>query len=106
MGWRWTFILAGIAGFVWLLFWIPMYDVPEKHKRVTQAEYALIHSDKEEAAAAGGRGLAARSAAAADLVLPLGKFLTDPVWWFFLYLAARLPQGHARAQLKTAGCPW
>jgi ACS family hexuronate transporter-like MFS transporter len=85
MGWRWTFILAGIAGFVWLLFWIPMYDVPEKHKRVTPAEYALIHSDKEEAGA-GGRPMGWLRA----LRLPqtwsflTAKFLTDPVWWFFL----------------------
>jgi len=84
-GWRWAFVLAGLAGFVWLLFWIPMYEVPEKHKRVSPAELALINSDGDEAAA-GGKPMGNLRA----LRLPQtwsflsAKFLTDPVWWFFL----------------------
>ena len=84
-GWRWTFILAGLAGFVWLFFWFPMYDVPEKRKNLTKAEYELIHSDKDEGGS-GGRPMGYVRA----LKLPqtwsflTAKFLTDPVWWFFL----------------------
>jgi MFS transporter, ACS family, aldohexuronate transporter len=83
-GWRWAFILAGLAGFAWLAFWIPMYEVPEKHKRLTPAEYALIHSDAPDAS--GGRPMGELRA----LRLPqtwsflTAKALTDPVWWFFL----------------------
>ena len=84
-GWRWTFVLAGLAGFVWLLFWIPMYEVPEKHKRLRPAEFALIHSDSDEARP-GGPPIGYLRA----LQFPqtwsflTAKFLTDPVWWFFL----------------------
>ena len=84
-GWRWAFILAGLAGFVWLFFWFPMYDVPEKRKNLTRAELELIHSDKDEGGT-GGRPMGEIRA----LKLPqtwsfmTAKFLTDPVWWFFL----------------------
>jgi ACS family hexuronate transporter-like MFS transporter len=84
-GWRWTFVLAGLAGFVWLVFWLPMYDVPEKRPNLTKAEFDLIHSDQDEGAT-GGRPMGQLRA----LKLPqtwsflTAKFLTDPVWWFFL----------------------
>ena len=84
-GWRWAFILAGLAGFVWLFFWFPMYDVPEKRKGLTRAEFDLIHSDKDEGGI-GGRPMGWARA----IKLPqtwsflTAKFLTDPVWWFFL----------------------
>jgi ACS family hexuronate transporter-like MFS transporter len=85
LGWRWAFVLAGIAGFVWLLFWLPLYDVPDKRPHLTRTEFELIHSDKEEGGTSGrpmGWGRA--------LLIPqtwsflTAKFLTDPVWWFFL----------------------
>jgi ACS family hexuronate transporter-like MFS transporter len=85
LGWRWAFILAGLAGFLWLFFWFPMYDVPERRKTLTRAEYELIHSDNEEGAS-GGRSMSY----ARLLKIPqtwsflTAKFLTDPVWWFFL----------------------
>jgi ACS family hexuronate transporter-like MFS transporter len=85
LGWRWAFVLAGVAGFVWLLFWFPLYDVPEKRTSLTRTEYELIHSDREE----GGRGGKPMGWGRA-LLIPqtwsflTAKFLTDPVWWFFL----------------------
>ncbi|HXK08295.1 MAG TPA: MFS transporter [Vicinamibacteria bacterium] len=84
-GWRWTFVLAGLAGFVWLFFWFPMYDVPERRKGLTAAEFALIHSDADEAGAGGApmgelRALRIRQ----TWSFLTAKFLTDPVWWFFL----------------------
>jgi MFS transporter, ACS family, hexuronate transporter len=84
-GWRWTFVLAGAAGFAWLFFWIPMYEVPEKRKGLTRAEYELIHSDKDEAGAGGqpmGNLRALRFPQTWSFLT--AKFLTDPVWWFFL----------------------
>src|SRR5687768_5248935 len=47
-GWQMAFIIAGIAGFLWLLLWIPLYDAPERSKRVKPAERELIESDREE----------------------------------------------------------
>src|SRR5262249_26958196 len=53
LGWRAAFIAAGAAGFIWLAFWIPFYDVPERRKSVSASELALIRTDKEEAADTG-----------------------------------------------------
>jgi ACS family hexuronate transporter-like MFS transporter len=84
-GWRWAFILAGLAGFVWLFFWFPMYDTPDRRKNLTRAEYDLIHSDKDEAGA-GGRPMGYLRALRIRQTWSFltAKFLTDPVWWFFL----------------------
>src|SRR5688572_22539887 len=47
-GWRSAFVAAGIAGFLWLLLWLPFYDLPEKLKRVSKTELAHIQSDADE----------------------------------------------------------
>jgi len=86
-GWRSAFVAAGIAGFVWLAFWLPIYDVPERTKRLGAEELAYITSDGQEAASTSGPpraswlSLIGQRAAWSFIV---GKFLTDPVWWFFL----------------------
>ncbi len=48
-GWKMAFILTGSVGFIWLIFWFWLYDTPAKSKYLSQAEYDLIHSDKDEA---------------------------------------------------------
>jgi ACS family hexuronate transporter-like MFS transporter len=86
LGWHWAFIFAGLAGFLWLLFWFPLYDVPEKLARVSAAEREHILSDRDEPAA----GERARHSWASLLgyrqtwSFIVAKFLTDPIWWFFL----------------------
>ena len=47
-GWKMAFILTGAVGFIWLIFWFWLYDTPAKSKRLSQAEYDLIHSDRDE----------------------------------------------------------
>ena len=82
-GWRAAFVAAGVAGFVWLVFWWLMYETPEKHARVSPAELALITSDAADTQTATIPWLTL-------LKIPqtwsfiIAKFLTDPVWWFFL----------------------
>ena len=84
-GWRAAFIAAGIAGFVWLFFWFPFYNIPEKIKHLRQDERDYILSDRDERG--GGtqpvgwlRILSYRQAWS----FIAAKFFTDPVWWFFL----------------------
>ncbi|MDR3460488.1 MAG: MFS transporter [Verrucomicrobiae bacterium] len=48
LGWKMAFILTGAVGFIWLIFWFWLYDTPSKSPRLSQAEYDLIHSDKDE----------------------------------------------------------
>lgn len=83
-GWQMAFIAAGIAGLLWLLLWIPLYDRPEKSKRLKQAEREFIESDRDEInetqKVSWGRLLRYRQ----TWSFIVAKFMTDPVWWFFL----------------------
>jgi MFS transporter, ACS family, hexuronate transporter len=85
-GWRSAFVAAGIAGLVWIAFWLPFYDVPEKSRRVGLAELAHIRSQDGGAAADHGAPIRwaeiLRHRQAWAFIA--AKFLTDPVWWFFL----------------------
>lgn len=83
LGWEWAFILTGAAGFVWLAFWLLMYRRPEEHPRVSAAELAYINSDPPEPTTKIPwiRLLPHRQMWA----FAAGKFLTDPIWWFYLF---------------------
>ncbi len=104
-GWQAAFVAIGVVGFLWLLFWIAFYDKPEKQKRLSRGELAYINSDKEDEVvskktlkgaasdpAAAGVGPDERKVSWPTLLsfrqtwaFVLGKFLTDGVWWFFLF---------------------
>lgn len=108
-GWGFTFILVGSIGFLWLIFWFLFYDSPKKllaKGKITQAEYDHIHSDKEEQVqdekstdkhekVAWVKLLSYRQAWA----FIYGKFMTDGVWWFFLFW---LP-AYLKAQYQVEG---
>jgi MFS transporter, ACS family, hexuronate transporter len=87
-GWQWAFILTGLLGFIWLIFWFLLYEVPRKHKKLSQAEFDYIHSDKDEIQVAEnepklswGKLLTYKQTWA----FAIGKLLTDPIWWFYLF---------------------
>lgn len=90
-GWQWAFILTGAIGFIWLIFWFIYYEVPRMQKKLSAEELAFIESDKEDIAAAPeqetgpkitwGKLLGYRQTWA----FAIGKFLTDPIWWFYLF---------------------
>jgi ACS family hexuronate transporter-like MFS transporter len=85
-GWQAAFVAAGMAGFVWLGVWIPMYVTsPELSKRVNPEELALIRSDAEAGGETGPKmswlSLLGYRETWSFIV---AKFMTDPVWWFFL----------------------
>lgn len=93
-GWEMSFIIIGALGFVWMGFWIYMYDKPEVHPKVNEAELEYIQQDDI---------LEAQQATNADVVptgkvtilnclkhkqtwaFAIGKFMTDGVWWFYLF---------------------
>ena len=93
-GWEMAFIIIGALGFVWMIFWFALYEKPEKSKRVDKAELDYIHQDDGAVAqsqAAGRPGNEPKISYAKAFSLPqtwalvLGRFLTDGVWWFFLF---------------------
>lgn len=85
-GWHWAFILAGAAGFIWLAFWIPFYRQPDQVATLAARERELI-GDQEHPPAG---DLPAKWSWASLLKYRqtwsfiFAKFMTDPVWWFFL----------------------
>lgn len=83
-GWRSAFVGAAALGIVWLFFWIPFYDSPEKSKRVSEAELRYIRSDQEETASEARVPWLSLLGYRQTWSFIFAKFLTDPVWWFFL----------------------
>jgi len=85
-GWRSAFVIAGVAGLLWLMLWGPLYNLPERMKRLGPAELEHIRGDRDEQAAAGEKpmGWLAILGYRQAWSFIVGKFLTDPVWWFFL----------------------
>ncbi|MBC8081859.1 MAG: MFS transporter [Hymenobacter sp.] len=90
IGWKWAFIITGALGFVWLILWFAYYEVPARQARLTKAEFDYIHSDVDDLAAVAVetqpkvswfRLLSFRQTWA----FVVGKFLTDPIWWFYLF---------------------
>jgi ACS family hexuronate transporter-like MFS transporter len=84
-GWRAAFVFMGIVGLGWLVLWLPFYDDPEKSKRLSRDELDLIRSDSA-AETAGERSMSwgALLGYRQAWSFIVAKFLTDPVWWFFL----------------------
>ncbi len=98
-GWQWAFILTGSFGFLWLIFWFIFYEVPAKQKRLSKKEYEYIHSDLDEVESTPitspdlAAGIEPEKRVSWISLLKynqtwtfiLGKFLTDPIWWFYLF---------------------
>jgi ACS family hexuronate transporter-like MFS transporter len=90
IGWQWAFIITGLLGFIWLFFWMRTYHKPSHHPKLSKEEYSYIHSDIDEQPVVNDikkepftwvRLLKYRQTWA----FSLGKLLTDPIWWFYLF---------------------
>jgi ACS family hexuronate transporter-like MFS transporter len=83
-GWQSAFIVTGLAGLLWLGLWLPLYDVPERNGRVSSEELEYILEGKEaEQDGTPVRWLELLGYRQTWSFI-IAKFLTDPVWWFFL----------------------
>lgn len=91
-GWKYTFIIIGAIGFLWLFFWSWLYEKPDKQKRLSKEEYLYIHSDNEDQVVANADNVKPKKISWSRLLgykqtwaFATGKFMTDGVWWFFLF---------------------
>jgi ACS family hexuronate transporter-like MFS transporter len=82
-GWRWAFVITGATGFVWLAAWLWIYRKPEDHPRLSPAELAHIRRDPIELSVKVPWSHLLRHRQ--TWAFAAGKFLTDPIWWFFLF---------------------
>ncbi len=86
-GWEWAFLIIGFLGFIWMGFWVFMYKKPEEHPRVNQLELDHILSDKEPETIVSTTKIPFLQCFKYKQTwsFAIGKFMTDGVWWFFLF---------------------
>jgi len=84
-GWQPAFLVTGALGFVWLVFWLLLYHPPERHPRITDEERRIVLADAP--AVVSTRTMPWREVLSHPQAWGLltGRFLSDPVWWFYLF---------------------
>ncbi len=102
-GWEWAFIITGIIGFAWVVWWWAGYHSPEQHPSISKEELAFIRSDPpdKEAKIPWASLLPHRQTWA----FALGKFLTDPIWWLYLFWIPDFLNKSYGLDLKNIGLP-
>ena len=101
--WQWAFIMTGAIGFLWLGIWWVLYRPPESHPRLSKAEFDYIRSDPAEAVTPVPwiKLIGYRQTWA----FALGKFMTDPIWWFYLYWLGKFLNEKHGLSLSKLGPP-
>jgi len=91
LGWQAAFLIIGGIGFLWLIFWFLLYEIPSHNKHVGKAEFDYIHSDNQDDS---NLNIAESTEKVSWFKLlrfkqtwafSFGKFMTDGVWWFYLF---------------------
>lgn len=102
-GWEWAFIITGLVGLLWVIWWWVSYRAPESHPGLKAAELAYIRSDPPDQP----------TPVKWSSLLPhrqtwafaLGKFLTDPIWWLYLFWIPDFLNRQYGLDLKNIGLP-
>jgi ACS family hexuronate transporter-like MFS transporter len=102
-GWRGAFLGIGALGFIWLGFWLLIYRKAEEHPRVSAAELEYIRSDPQESV--GKTKWVSLLPLRQTWAFVAGKFLTDPVWWFYLFWVPGFLQSKHGLALTGIGAP-
>ena len=87
-GWQAAFLIIGAVGFLWMFFWLTFYEKPEKQKRMSAAELDYINADTKDTAVADANEKVSWFKLLGykqTWAFTFGKFMTDGVWWFFLF---------------------
>ena len=103
-GWQAAFIITGFLSFIWLFFWLRLMKRPEEHPGINAAELDLIKADTEEnleKPTSIWKIIRTRKVWA----IAIGKFLTDPIWWFFLYWLPKFLNTTYGLKLDKIGLP-
>jgi len=102
-GWRWAFVIIGSLGFAWLALLLLLYHKPEEHPRCSRAEVEYILGDTPQPTEKIKwlRLLPYRQTWA----IAFGKFLTDPIWWFYLFWVPDFLERQHGVHLEQLGPP-
>ncbi len=85
LGWKWAFIITGSLGFIWLLFWIAWYRAPEKHPKISKEELLYINQDEIDTDIKKRMKWIDLIRMKQTMAICSTRFLSDWVWWFFLF---------------------
>ena len=102
-GWEWAFLITGLVGLLWIVWWWIEYRSPESHPRLVPAELAHIRADPPDTI----------TPVKWSSLLPhrqtwafaIGKFLTDPIWWLYLFWIPDFLNRQYGLDLKSIGLP-
>lgn len=102
-GWYEAFLVTGALGFFWLIFWLWLYKRPEEHPSLSKEELEYIQSDPTEQVTKlpWARLIKYRQTWA----FAIGKFMTDPIWWIYLFWVPDFLQRQHGLDLKSFGLP-
>jgi len=107
--WQTAFIVTGLLGIIWLVLWVIFYENPKKHKRLGAAELAYIESDKDEAVSSVDDGIKVSWLKLLGYkqtwAFVIGKFLTDPIWWFYIFWLPDFFESVYKIKLQAASWP-
>jgi ACS family hexuronate transporter-like MFS transporter len=85
LGWRWAFVITGALGFLWIIFWIAFYHTPAKHPKLSAAEFEYINQDNDASVCDQNMRWAELLRHKQTFALCTTRFISDWIWWFFLF---------------------
>jgi len=103
--WRAAFVWTFPVAMIWIVFWLLLYSKPEQHGKVNAAERNYILSDAEEATTEKVSYLKLLRFRAIWAIL-VGKFIADPIWWFYLFWGAKYLYAKFGLNLSEIGLPF
>ena len=103
LGWRWAFLMTGSLGFAWLILWLWLYRKPEEHTSCTPGEREYIRSDLAEPI--GKIKWSQLLPHRQTWAFAAGKFMIDPIWWFYLFWIPDYLQRQHGLHLTQIGLP-
>ena len=102
-GWPTAFYVTGALGLLWLAVWLVAYRRPDDHPGVSAAELAHIRSDPPDPAEPVPWRMLLRYRA--TWAFAVGKFFTDPIWWFYLFWIPGFLHDRYQLDLQHFGPP-
>lgn len=105
-GWRAAFVLGGISGFIWLVVWLVIYRPPTANASVSKEELEYINSDAGETLPADTKvGWLSVLRYRETWAFMVGKFMTDPIWWFYLFWLPKWLNESNHIDIQDMGAP-
>ncbi len=102
-GWQSAFVVTGLAGLAWVIVWLPLYSTPETSPFANDAERTLIRSDTSAETSVEPMRWREILPYSQCWCVMAGKFLTDPIWWFYLFWSGKFLADRYGVDLKHLG---